>query len=373
MARTPKDHQPVRFAVVGLGHIAQIAVLPAFAHANNCKLTVFVTDDEETAKKVGKMYGVTEIVSYDDYDRFLASGGVDAVYIALPNHLHCEYTVRAAKQGVHVLCEKPMAVTEEECRQMIAAAEKAGIKLMIAYRLHFEEANLRAIDTVRSGKIGEPRLFSSTFTLPVVEDNIRVNGDKGGGTLYDIGIYCINAARYLFQDEPIEALAASFDGGDPKFDKVDEATSAILRFPRERAAAFTTSFGVEGTGFYLIAGMKGVLRVEQAYHYVGTIKHQLTVGGETTETEFPTRDHFAALLTELANCIREDREPEPNGYEGLADVRVIQALYRSAIERRPISLEPVAKKARPTMSQEMHFPPVEKPKLVDVESASGEE
>jgi len=372
MPRMPDDHQPVRFAVVGLGHIAQVAVLPAFAHATNCELKAFVTDDADTAKKVAEMYGVTEIVPYDDYDQFLASGAVDAVYVALPNHLHCEYSVRAAEAGVHVLCEKPMAVTEGECRKMIAAAESSGTKLMIAYRLHFEEANLRAIEIVRSGRIGEPRLFNSTFTLPVVEGNIRVKGELGGGTLYDIGIYCINAARCLFHDEPLEALAASFDSGDPKFEQVDEATSAILRFPRERVAAFTTSFGVEDAGFYLIAGTKGVLRVEHAYHYVGTIKHSLTIDGKTTETEFPSRDQFAALLTELANCIREDREPEPNGREGLADVRIIEALYLSAVERRPIRLEPVHKRTRPDMSQEMHFPPVKKPELVDVESASGD-
>jgi predicted dehydrogenase len=372
MPRRPHNGQPVRFAVVGLGHIAQIAVLPAFAHAKNCELKAFVTDDADTARQVAKMYGVKEIVPYDDYDRFLAAGSVDAVYIALPNHLHCEYTVRAANAGANVLCEKPMAVTEAECRQMVAACDRAGVKLMIAYRVHFEEANLRAIEIVRSGKLGEPRLFNSTFTLPVVEGNIRVKGDKGGGTLYDIGIYCINAARYLFQDEPFEALAASFDSGDPKYEEVDEATSAILRFPRERVAAFTSSFGVNGTSFYVVAGTKGILRVENAFHYVGTIKHQLTIDGKTTEKDFESRDQFAALLTELANCIREDREPEPNGVEGLADVRIIEALYRSAMERRAIRLEPVTKQRRPDMSQEMHFPPVKKPELVDVESASGE-
>jgi predicted dehydrogenase len=194
----------------------------------------------------------------------------------------------------------------------------------------------------------------------------------GGGTLYDIGIYCINAARYLFQDEPIEALAASFNGGDPKFADIDEATSSILRFPGDRTASFTTSFGVEGFGAYLIAGTKGYLRVEQAYNYIGTIKHTLMADGKTTEEEFKSRDHFAAELTEFAACIREDREPEPDGIEGLADVRIIQSLYRSAIERRPIPLVPVYKADRPDMSQEMHFPAVKKPKLVKVESASGE-
>jgi len=367
-----KKEPPVRFAVVGLGHIAQIAILPAFKHAKDCEVTAFVSDDPDKAREVAGMYGVDHIVPYEEYDKFLASGEVDAAYIALPNSMHCEYTVRALKSGVHGLCEKPMAVTAQECEEMIAAARQTGKKLMIAYRLHFEESNLKAIEIIRAGKIGEPRVFTSTFTLPVVEGNIRVKGELGGGTLYDIGIYCINAARYLFQDEPIEVLAASFNGGDPKFADIDEATSAILRFPGDRTASFTTSFGVVDFGAYVIAGRKGYLRADQAYNYVGTIKHTLMVDGKATEEEFKSRDQFAAVLTEFAACIREDREPEPNGVEGLADVRIIEALYRSAMERRPIPLEPVRKSDRPDMGQEKHFPPVKKPKLVEVESASGE-
>jgi len=367
-----KKEPPIRFAVVGLGHIAQIAVLPAFKHAKECELTAFVSDDPDKAREVARMYEVQHIVPYEEYEKFLASGEVDAVYIALPNSMHREYTVRALKSGVHVLCEKPMAVTAKDCEEMVATARQTRRKLMIAYRLHFEESNLKAIEIIRSGKIGEPRLFTSTFTLPVVEGNIRVKGELGGGTLYDIGVYCINAARYLFQDEPIEALAASFNGGDPKFADIDEATSAILRFPGDRTASFTTSFGVEGFGSFFIAGTKGYLRADEPYNYVGTIKQTLMSEGKISEEQFKSRDHFAALLTEFASCIREDREPEPSGVEGLADLRIIEALYRSAIERRPIPLEPVRKTDRPDMSQEKHFPPVKKPKLVEVQSASGE-
>ena len=129
--------EPIRFAVVGLGHIAQVAVLPAFKHAKNCRLTAFVTDDGEKARELAPRYGVEQVVEYDSYDAFLQTGEVDAVYIALPNSMHCDFTVRAAQAGAHVLCEKPMAVTEDECKRMITAAEAAGVKLMIAYRLHF--------------------------------------------------------------------------------------------------------------------------------------------------------------------------------------------------------------------------------------------
>jgi predicted dehydrogenase len=361
----------VRFAVVGLGHIAQIAMLPAFKHAENCRLAALITDDAEKGRELSKMYDVEHVIEYDSYDAFLASGEVDAVYIALPNSMHCDFTVRAAQAGVHVLCEKPMAVTEAECQRMIAAARQGGIKLMIAYRLHFEEANLRAIEIVASGKIGEPRLFNSTFTLPVEEGNVRVRSELGGGTLYDIGVYCINAARYLFRDEPIEAVAASFNSDPGRFDGVDEATCGILRFPGERAAAFTCSFGAASTESYRVVGTKGDLRLEPCYGYANELKHYLTIDGKTTEQKFKRRDQFAPQLIELADCIRQDRQPEPGGLEGLADVRIVEALYRSAIERRPIPLTPVHKSDRPDMNQAVYRPAVKKPRLVKVESPTG--
>jgi predicted dehydrogenase len=367
-----KRDEPVRFAVVGLGHIAQVAVLPAFKNAENCQLTALVSDNAANSREVAEMYGVEHVVDYERYDALLASGEVDAVYIALPNSMHCEYTERAARAGVHILCEKPMAVTEDECKRMITAAERNRVKLMIAYRLHFEEANLQVVEIVKSGRIGEPRVFTSIFTMQVEPGNVRVRPELGGGTLYDIGIYCINAARYLFRDEPIEAIAASFNGGDPRFEGVDEATSAILRFPGDRTAAFTSSFGVESVSSYRIVGTKGDLRAEPAYDYSVALKHYVTIDGKTNEQSFPMRDQFAPELIEFANCIREDRNPEPNGLEGLADVRIVEAIYRSAMERRPIYIPAIHKAVRPEPEQEMSRPAVKNPRLVGVESPSGD-
>jgi len=367
-----KSSDPVRFAVVGLGHIAQAAVLPAFEHAENCRLEAFITDDGEKARELSSHYGVEHVVEYDAYDAFLAAGEVDAVYIALPNAMHCDFTVRAAQQGVHVLCEKPMAVTEDECHRMITAAERAGIKLMIAYRLHYEEANLSAIKLIESGQIGEPRVFESVFSLPVEPGNIRVKPELGGGTLYDIGIYCINAARYLFRDEPTEVVAASFNGGDPRFQGVDEATTGILRFPNDRVATFTSSFGASDSESYRVLGTKGELYVEPAYRYIGELKHRLTIDEKVSERSFKAKDQFAALLVELGRCVRENREPEANGYEGLADVRIIESLYKSAIERRPIHVPAISKPQRPDISQAIFRPPVKKPKIVKAASATGD-
>jgi glucose-fructose oxidoreductase len=361
----------IRYAVVGLGHIAQVAVLPAFAHARrNSELTALVSDDPAKHEKLRFKYNVQHTYSYDDYDDCLRSGAIDAVYIALPNNLHCEFSVRAAQAGIHVLCEKPMAVTEQECERMISAAAKARVKLMIAYRLHFEKANLKAIEIVRSGRLGEPRFFSSVFAMQVKHDNIRLKRELGGGTLYDIGVYCINASRCLFRAEPSEVFAFSLAGRDPRFSEVDEMTGALLRFPEERLASFTCSFGAADVSAYELVGTEGELRVEPAYEYVGELKHRLTVKGKTRERTFSSRDQFAPELIYFSNCIIDNVEPEPSGEEGLADVRVIRALYHSAEIGGPVELESLIKRQRPGMEQEITRPPVEKPELVNVQSAS---
>ena len=214
---------------------------------------------------MSRRYHVDATYSYDDYERCLQQ--VDAVYIALPNSMHAEYTIRAAHAGVHVLCEKPLAVTEEECERMIEACRTHRVKLMVAYRLHFEEINLKAIELVRKGRIGEPRFFNSSFAMSVRSDNIRTKKELGGGTLFDLGVYCINAARYLFRAEPIEVLAVSVNSGAKKLREVDESTAAILRFDRGRVAAFITSFNAADVGSYRIVGTKGQLHVDPAYEY----------------------------------------------------------------------------------------------------------
>ena len=192
-----KRIRKVRYAVVGLGHIAQVAVLPAFAKARNSDLVALISGDSKKRSKLGKLYHVDRLYSYDQYEECLTQD-VDAVYVGLPNHLHRDFTVRALQAGVHVLCEKPMAASSDECREMIQAAKENKRKLMIAYRLHFEKANLEAIETARSGKLGDLRFFSSVFAQQVVAGNIRLTEsiERGGGPVWDMGVYCINAARY---------------------------------------------------------------------------------------------------------------------------------------------------------------------------------
>src|SRR5436190_10445976 len=359
----------IRYAVVGCGHIAQVAVLPAFGNARrNSKLAAIVSGDPVKREELRKKYDVPKAVAYEQYDELLKSGDIDAVYIALPNSMHAEYAERAARAGRHVLCEKPMAVTEAQCELMANAARDGRAKLMIAYRLHFERANLEAMEIARSGRIGEPRLFTSTFTMTVVPDNIRVKRELGGGVLYDIGIYCINAARSLFRQEPTDVWAA----GAGVIGDVEEAVSAVLRFPNERLASFTCSFGATKVSEYRLVGTKGELAVDPAYEYAKPLEHRLSMEGNVvSERRFAKRDQFAPELLYFSDCILQNRDPEPSAEEGLADVRVIRALYQSMEHGRAVGLGPFERHERPSLEQEIRRPPIEKPQVIHAQAPSG--
>jgi len=360
---------PIRYAVVGLGHIAQVAVLPSFAHARrNSRLAAFVSDHPGKSRTLAARYGAPSTFTYREFEACLQE--VDAVYIALPNSMHAEFAIRAAEAGVHVLCEKPMAVTAADCERMIAACDAHHVKLMIAYRLHFEAINLKAIELVRRGRIGPPKFFNSSFSLSVTPGNIRTQKALGGGTLYDIGVYCINAARYLFRAEPKEVVAVSVNSGTRKLAEVDESTAAILRFDGERVASFVVSFNAADVASYRIVGTKGDLKVDPAYEYAEGLAYELTIDGKTTRKRIGKRDQFAPELLYFSDCILRNRQPEPSGWEGLQDVRIIQALLESAETGKVVQIPPFKKRVRPTMAQKIERPGVAKPDLVGVKSAS---
>jgi predicted dehydrogenase len=359
----------VRYAVVGLGHIAQAAVLPAFENArDNSQLVAFVSDDPVKQQRLGRRYRVNTY-TYKEYDALLKSGAVDAVYIALPNSMHRDFTIRAARAGVHVLCEKPLAVTEKECQQMIDACAEHRVKLMTAYRLHFERANLDAIEIVQSGKLGEPRIFNSVFGYQVKQGNIRTQKKMGGGANYDIGIYCINAARYLFQAEPLEVTAYTLKT-DRRFHDVDAITSAIMLFPQNRIASYTCSFDSADIATYTVLGTKGKLRLDMAYEYAADISMEVSVGEKKQQRTYEKRDQFGAELVYFSDCVLHNRKPEPSGDEGLADVRIIRAISESARTGKPVKIPRVTKRTRPSREQEIMRPPIKEPDLVNTEAPS---
>lgn len=360
----------VRYAVVGLGHISQVAVLPAFKSAENAELAAIVSGDEEKLQVIGEKYDIKNRYHYRDYVKCLTSGNIDAVYIATPNVNHRFFAEQAAEHGIHVLTEKPMAITEEDCLGMIEAAEENNVKLMVAYRLHFDPANIAAIETVKSGKLGKLRIFNSTFTYQITDaSNIRLKYEMGGGPLYDIGIYCINAARYLFRDEPVEVSAILLsDPEDKRFTEVEEAAAVTLRFKGARLASFVVSFGADATGSYELIGTEGHLRLENAYEYAEEMTLKTVVNDKESTKKFGKHDQFAPELEYFSGCILDDKTPEPSGIEGLYDVRIINAIFESARTKRTVRLSHVEKKRRPSRKLEMRRPPHDKPQVYRVSS-----
>ncbi len=362
-ARTGRQ---VRYAVAGLGHIAQVAVLPAFANATrNSELVALISSDAEKLSELGDRYGVGVRGGYDEYERCLED--VDAVYIALPNSMHAEFTMRAARAGVHVLCEKPLAVTSSQCASMIHACAQADVRLMTAYRLHFDRTTLWALEQARAGRIGDLRYFNSSFSMRAKPGNIRTRPETGGGTLYDLGVYCINAARMFFGSEPYEVFASSIDGDEAGMPGVDATTSAVLRFEGDRLATFTTSFDAADVSSLRVAGTLGDLRMAPAYEYAEPLVCELTIDEKTTTRRGRKADQFAPELIYFSDCILKDRQPEPSGDEGAQDVRIVEALYQSARDGRVVRLKPFSEDSAPERGQAMHRPPVRERETINTE------
>lgn len=356
--RAVTAHPAVRYAVVGLGHIAQTAVLPGIVHAKGSDVVALVSDDPAKLKALARRYRVKHTTDYAGFDALLMSGDIDAVYLALPNELHHQFTVRALRAGIHVLVEKPLAVTELQCREMIDASRESNALLMVAYRLHFERANLQAVALAKQRKLGELRFFQSTFSMQVTPGDIRTRPiSAGGGPLYDLGVYCINAARGLFQDEPIEVSAFAASCQDKRFAESDEMVSALLRFPGERLASFTVSFGAANTAAYDLVGTLGSLRLDPGYEYAEELCQRITIKGKTSTRTQPVGDQFAAEVDYFSRCIREGRVPEPSGAEGLADVRVVEAINESLRSGRPVKIEPLGEQLqRPEPGLAIRYP-----------------
>lgn len=364
------DGRKVRYAVVGAGWIAQEDFMPGVEKTGNSVLTALVTGDAEKGRELSQKYGIDQVCDYDGFDDLLRSGKIDAIYLATPNTMHRDFTVRALEAGIHVLCEKPMAPTIEDCHAMIAASQKSGAKLMIAYRLHFEEGTLAAIEAVRTGKIGAPRIFSSLFAQQVEPSNHRTEGDKWAGPLPDMGPYPINGVRNLFGAEPLEAFARAVRRDDPRFAEVPEIVSVWLRFPEDRVAQFTISYGSAAMGEYRVSGTKGDLLMTPGFGWQTGQTLSLTNEGKTEETKFDKVDHFAGETKYFSDCILDNKEPEPDGEEGLCDVCVIKAIEKSIASGKPEPVEQVNRSKRPSCDQVMKLPASKPPELVNAKSAS---
>lgn len=354
------DGRLIRYAVVGLGNIAQKAVLPAFKHAhNNSELVALVSGDKEKLQKVGKIVGVDAHYSYEDLERCIEVEKIDAVYIAVPNSVHYELTIRSLRAGAHVLCEKPLGISVEECESMESTASENGVYLMTAYRLHFDEANMELVKQIKEGTIGNPKIFNSVFSFQIVDENVRLESELGGGSLFDLGVYPINAARYVFQDEPIAVMGRSFYD-DERFSEVDGTTTATLIFPKNRIAQFISSFAAANSGELQVVGEKGRIILKNAYDYAEDREMLIEVGNKKNRLKFKIHDQFAAELSYFSDCILNRKQPEPSAKEGKADLKVIEAIKESSEIGELVYLNSKEQVRYPDERQVITFPPIKK-------------
>jgi predicted dehydrogenase len=324
----------IGYAVIGLGRIADHFMRGALLTTNSA-ITALVSGHRDKADKIAAQYNVPQnsIYNYENFDDIIKNPAVDAVYVALPNSMHAEYTIRAAKAGKHVLCEKPMATNVADCESMIAACKAANVKLMIAYRCHYEATNLKAVKLIRDGALGQVQAIQSAFGFNIAKGEWRINKKlAGGGPLFDVGIYSLNACRYLTGEEPadIAAYASTIDH-DGRFTTVEENVAWTMKFPSGIVASCTTTYGANMEGYYRVYGSKGWLQVDQAFVYEG-LRLRGNFSGTQIDELNPARDpsQFQAEADHFSHCIQNNLEPQSPGEEGLHDMQYITRIYKSA-------------------------------------------
>lgn len=340
-----RSDRKLGYAIVGLGSYGLGVIIPQFANCKHSRLAAVVSGDPAKAKRVAAEHNLpaSAIYSYANFDSIRDNPDVDIVYVCLPNAMHAAYTIRAAKAGKHVMCEKPMAVSVAECQAMIAACKAANRKLMIGYRCHFEAYNLEAMRLAHTGAAGKIRYVRSEHGF-VQRDPTKWRLKRalsGGGSLMDMGIYSLQAARYMTGEEPIAVTAReSTDRRDPRFTEVEDMIDWTLEFPSGALAGCQSMYSANQNRI-LLMGDTGRIELEPATRYNG---NQMWVGKDGRERAItpppgPGRTQFAGQLDHLAACARSGREPIVSGEEGLRDMRIVAAIYRSAREGRTIRLD----------------------------------
>jgi predicted dehydrogenase len=339
----------VGFAIMGLGRLAVENILPAFAQSKHARPTALVSGDPAKMQAVAKQYGIAaaNCYSYQDFRRIRDNSAVQAVYVVLPNSLHKDAVVQAAEAGKHVLCEKPMATTADEAREMIAACKRAQRKLMIAYRCQYEINNAEVSRRARSGEFGEVQLVDAVNTQNQGDPQQWRQKAKlaGGGSLPDIGLYCLNTTRALLGEEPAEVSATIFSPpNDPRFQEVEATVSFTLRFPSGVIANCAASYSAHRHQSLRVLGSKAAVQIDNAFAYEGQRLHLSRRSGkaeEDSELSLPNKNQFTLELDHFAQCIRSNREPRTPGEEGLQDQIIMAAIYESARLGRPVKLPPI--------------------------------
>ncbi len=357
----------VRYAIVGLGDIAQEDMMPGVDHTGNSEITALVTSDGTKATELADRYGVQNTYTYEQFAQALASGTFDAIYLATPNWRHAEFIVPALKAGIHVLTEKPMEVSTAKCQEILDAERTSAAKLMVAYRLHFEPATLDTIEQVHSGKLGEVHTFASSFAQPLDPSNHRAHSGKLAGPVLDMGPYPVNAARYIFSDEPTEVVSAfGTRHPDSGIDQDFADTVAVtLKFPNNKLAQFNISYYGGPFNHFVAIGPKGSILLDPCYMFGKPLEQTLAIGDKKDRSSFKNTDHFGGEMKYFSDCILNNTDVEPDGEEGFADVRVLEGIIQAIETGKPVTLPPFTRTKRiDTKKQVVKLGAVSTPNLV---------
>lgn len=343
LAQAGAPLKKIRYAPVGLGLISVDHFMPGTRMGQYGEIAGLVSGTPEKARKLAAEYKVPDgnIYTYETFDKIKDNPNIDAVYIGLPNNMHAEYTIRAAEAGKHVLCEKPMAVNVKECEQMIAACKKHNRKLMIAYRCHLQSSHMQARDLIRSGAMGKVEAIEGAAGFNIAHGVWRTKRQfAGGGPLMDIGIYALNAARFVLGEDPsdISAYSSTVDHDD-RFVDIEENVSWTMKFPSGAVASMTTTYGANQEGFLRVHCSGGVVEID-GFGYSGiSLKVQKRgrgVNEETVQTDNGKDPYQFAIESDyFSQAVMNNTAIEPSGEEGLKDMQAIAKIYASAGGHKP--------------------------------------
>ena len=339
MSNTPK----VRFAVVGLGAIAQSSVLPCFTMSQKAVLAALVGRDKKQAERLARKYKVRAFYGADEYSACLANPDIAAVYVATPPGEHPTLTIQAAHAGKHVLCEKPLAATAEQSAQMVEACHRNGVLLMTAYRKHFEPSCLYLKSLVQSGHLGRidtiytafSELHSPGVSLPWLLDSKMA----GGGPLTDLGVYCVNTTRWLLESDPVSVLAQTWVNDPAHFHDVEEGISFRLQFPKGTVVQGGSSYGAAISSFVFVQGTKGWVCLTPAFSFDEERRLTGRIGKRWIERKFKIVDEFLPEVEAFAAAVQNGRSIQPDGAQGHRDMIILRAIYESARKQQPVLIE----------------------------------
>ena len=358
-ASSDSQAAPFRFAVVGVGQISQQAFIPGLRSLPDAEVAAVVTSSEAKARAVAKQEGAgagpdddpdapgratadgVAVYYYDEFPQLLERGDIDGIYVATPVFRHREFAEPALEAGIPVLLEKPMADSVEDCEAMIAASERTGAALMVAYRMHQDAYMVELADMAAGGVIGETRTFTSTFTHDIEEANHRGHSGFWGGPVPDFGAYPLNMVRHLFRAEPTHVHATGVASRGRNFDFQD-GVGVTLRFPGDRVAQYTLSYNAADLDTFQLVGAKGTITSDSCYGFAPEPPRNwtLTTDRGSERHEATSVDQFAGETRYFIDCVRDGVRPEPDGREGLADVRVFAAIEESLRLGREVILPP---------------------------------